>query len=84
MGLDPGFRLDKPGLVDSVREMSDDTMKRAQHNVDQQRQNKADIEAIAAEIAAEKELPDALPPLAAEQPGMDVKHLHEYKTEDGG
>jgi hypothetical protein len=82
MGLDPGFSLEKPGLIDSVREMSDDTMKRAQHNVDQQRQNKADVEQIAAEIAAEQGLPATLPPLLdADKPSMDVKHLHEYPKE---
>jgi hypothetical protein len=81
MGLNPGFSLDKPDLIDSIREMSDDTMKRAQHNVDQQRQNKADIEQIAAEIEAEKEMPSTLPPLDADRPSMDVKHLHEYAPE---
>ena len=83
MGLDPAFTLDKPDLIDSIREMSDDTMKRAQHNVDQQRQNTADVEEIAADIAAENELPATLPPLDADRPSMEMKqHLHEYTTED--
>jgi hypothetical protein len=83
MGLDPGFTLDHPDLADAVRDMSDDTMKRAQNNVDQQRENQADIEAIAAEMAAAAEIPATLPPEPEFQPSIDVPHLHEYKTPDG-
>jgi hypothetical protein len=53
LGLDPGFTLDHPSLVDAVREDTDSTVKRAQHNVDQQRQNAADIERIAKEMERE-------------------------------
>jgi hypothetical protein len=77
MGLDPGFTLDRPKLAEAVRDMTDDTTKRAQRNVDQQRQNQADIEAIAAEMAAEADLPPSLEP-EPPQPSMDVPHLHEY------
>jgi hypothetical protein len=56
--LAPGFTPDKPTLVDALREDIDDTTKRAQANVDQQRRNAADIAEIAADIAKEKDLPD--------------------------
>ncbi len=82
MGLDPAFTLEKPDLIDSIREMSDSTMKRAQHNVDQQRQNTADVAEIAAEIAAENELPSTPPMLDADRPSMDTRHLHVYTSED--
>jgi hypothetical protein len=35
--LDPGFTEDQPGLVDALREDIEDTAKRAQANLDQQR-----------------------------------------------
>jgi hypothetical protein len=82
MGLDPGFTLDRPNLVDAVRDMSDDTTKRAQKNLDQQRQNQADIEAIAADMAAEADVPATLPPEPDHQPSMDVPHLHEYTVQN--
>jgi hypothetical protein len=53
LGLDPGFTLDHPNLVDAVREETDATVKRAQANVDQQRQNAADIERIAKDMERE-------------------------------
>jgi hypothetical protein len=63
--LDPGFNQDKPGLVGALRDDIDATTKRAQANVDQQRQNAADVELIAKDMAreearkaAEAELPD--------------------------
>jgi hypothetical protein len=63
--LDPGFSQDKPGLVGALRDDIDATAKRAQANVDQQRQNAAEVELIAKDIAreearkaAEAELPD--------------------------
>lgn len=80
LGLDPGFTLDRPSLADAAREMTDDTTKRAQRNLDQQRQNQADIEAIAAEMAAEGELP-ATPEPESPRPSMNVPHLHEYTVE---
>jgi hypothetical protein len=54
MYLDPGFSQDKPGLLDALREDIDDTTKRAQANVDQKRQNAADIELIAKDIARQE------------------------------
>lgn len=65
LGLDPGFTLDHASLVDAVREDTDSTVKRAQQNVDQQRQNAADIERIANEMAHEgqrKAAEDEAPP----------------------
>ena len=53
MGLDPAFTLDRPGLVDAVRENTDSTVKRAQANVEQQRQNAADVERIAKDMERE-------------------------------
>ena len=53
LGLDPGFTLERPSLVDAVRENTDSTVVRAQHNVDQQRQNAADIKRIAQEMERE-------------------------------
>ena len=57
MGLDPGFTLDRPSLVDTLRDDIDATTRRAQANLDQQRQNQADIEELAKELEAEKSLP---------------------------
>lgn len=54
MGLDPGFTLDRPSLVDTLRDDIDATTRRAQANLDQQRQNQADIEELAKELEAEK------------------------------
>ncbi len=51
--LDPGFTEDKPGLVDALRDDIDDTTKRAQANLDQQRQNAHDVELIAKELERE-------------------------------
>ena len=59
--LDPGFTQDKPSLVGALRDEIDDTTKRAQANVDQQRANEADIERLVREMAREKpatDLPD--------------------------
>ena len=56
--LDPGFNPDKPTLVNAIRREIDETTKRAQANVDQQRQNAADVEEIASEMAREAESPD--------------------------
>jgi hypothetical protein len=50
MGLDPGFTLERPDLIEAVRESTDGTVVRAQENVDRQRQNAADIERIAKEM----------------------------------
>jgi len=50
MGLDPGFTLERPNLIEAVRESTDSTVKRAQANVDQQRQNAADIARIAKDM----------------------------------
>jgi hypothetical protein len=52
--LDPGFTADKPGLVDALRDDIDDTTKRAQANLDQQRRNANDIDLIAKELAREE------------------------------
>jgi hypothetical protein len=51
--LDPGFKADKPGLVNALRDDIDDTTKRAQANVDQKRQNEHDIELIAKDMERE-------------------------------
>jgi len=51
--LDPGFSADKTGLMDAIREDIDDTAKRAQANVDQQRQNARDVALIAKDIERE-------------------------------
>jgi hypothetical protein len=51
MYLDPGFTQDKPNLVGALRDDIDDTTKRAQANLDQQRQNAADVELIAKDLA---------------------------------
>lgn len=53
MYLDPAFTQDKPGLVSAIRDDIEDTTKRAQANVDQQRANEADVERIAKEMARE-------------------------------
>lgn len=60
--LDPGFTADKPSLVKAIREDIDETTKRAQANLDQQRANAADVEDIAKEISEEEglHLPDEL------------------------
>jgi len=50
MGLDPGFTLERPDLIEAVRESTDGTVLRAQENVDRQRRNAADIERIAKEM----------------------------------
>jgi hypothetical protein len=53
MYLNPGFKQDKPTLVRALRDEIDDTAKRAQANVDQQRQNAADVDLIAKDLARE-------------------------------
>ncbi len=53
MFLDPGFTQDKPNLVGAIRDDIDATTKRAQANVDQQRQNAADVELLSKELARE-------------------------------
>jgi hypothetical protein len=53
MYLDPGFTQDKPNLLGALRDDIDDTTKRAQANLDQQRQNAADVELIAKDLARE-------------------------------
>jgi hypothetical protein len=83
MGLDPAFTLDRPSLVDAIRDDTDSTVKRAQANVDQQRRNEMDVERIAKDIEREKkrkaaEAAKAAAPEPVHQPGMDVPHLHEY------
>jgi hypothetical protein len=52
--LDPGFTPDKPSLVKALRSDIEDTTKRAQANLDQQRQNASDVELIAKDIAREE------------------------------
>jgi hypothetical protein len=52
--LDPGFKEDKPGLVDALRDDIDDTTKRAQANLDQQRKNASDVDLIAKDLARER------------------------------
>ena len=62
--LDPGFTEDKPSLVDALRDEIDDTTKRAQANLDQQRANAKDVEDIVAEMERGKMLtnqPERLP-----------------------
>jgi hypothetical protein len=62
--LDPGFVEDKPSLVGALRDEIDDTTKRAQANLDQQRANAKDVEDIVAEIERGKLLtnqPEQLP-----------------------
>jgi hypothetical protein len=64
MYLDPGFTQDKPNLVGALRDEIDDTTKRAQANVDQQRQNASDVDLIAKALAREahtKELAEGDP-----------------------
>jgi hypothetical protein len=57
--LDPGFSEDKPKLVDAVRKEIDDTVGRAQANLDQQRRNADDVDQIAKDMARKGEsLPD--------------------------
>jgi hypothetical protein len=53
MGLDPGFTLERPNLVDAIRDETDSTVRRAQANVDQQRQNATDVERISKEMERE-------------------------------
>lgn len=52
--LDPGFTEDKPGLVDALRDDIEDTTRRAQANLDQQRRNASDVELIAKDLAREE------------------------------
>jgi hypothetical protein len=52
--LDPGFTEDKPTLVDALRDEIDDTAKRAQANLDQQRRNASDVGLIAKDLARER------------------------------
>jgi hypothetical protein len=61
MGLDPGFSLDKPSVVNHLREETDSTVRRAQANLDQQRANAADIETIAKELERERQAHEAQP-----------------------
>jgi hypothetical protein len=53
MYLDPGFTQDKPNLVGALRDDIDATTARAQANLDQQRQNAADVELLSKELARE-------------------------------
>lgn len=41
--LDPGFQEDKPGLVDALREETDETVKRAQAAVDRRRREAGEL-----------------------------------------
>jgi hypothetical protein len=66
MGLDPGFSLDRPSVVNHLREETDSTVRRAQANVEQQRQNEADVERIAKELAREAKSKEAAAKAAAE------------------
>jgi hypothetical protein len=71
MYLDPAFTQDKPDLVGAIRDDIEDTTKRAQANVDQQRQNAADIELIAKDLAREarrKELAENAPADSPNEP----------------
>ena len=52
--LYPGFNPDKPTLVKAIRADIDDTTKRAQANVDQQRQNTSDVELLSKYLAREE------------------------------
>ena len=69
MYLDPGFTADKPTLVKALRSEIDDTTKRAQANVDQQRQNTSDVELIAKDLAREEARMAAQ---AAEEAGAEL------------
>lgn len=53
MYLDPAFTQDKPNLIGALRDDIDATTARAQANVDQQRQNAADVELISKDLARE-------------------------------
>jgi len=53
MYLAPAFTQDKPSLVSAIRSDTDDTAKRAQANLDQQRSNAANVERIAKELERE-------------------------------
>jgi hypothetical protein len=53
MYLDPAFTQDKPNLVGAIRDDIDATTARAQANLDQQRQNAADVELLSKELARE-------------------------------
>jgi len=68
MYLDPGFSQDKPNLVGALRDDIDATTKRAQANVDQQRQNAADVELIAKELAREAKRTEGAGEKPAESP----------------
>ena len=71
MYLDPAFTPDKPNLVGALRDDIDSTTKRAQANVDQQRQNAADVELIAKDLAREahrKEVSEGEPAESADEP----------------
>jgi len=65
MGLDPGFSLDRPSVVSHLREETDSTVRRAQANVDQKRQNEADIERISKELEREAKAKEAAAKAAA-------------------
>jgi hypothetical protein len=71
MYLDPGFTPDKPKLVDALRDDIDATTKRAQANVDQQRQNAADVELIAKDLAREAHRKELAEGEAATEPSAD-------------
>ncbi len=73
MGLNPGFTPDKPGLAKAIKDDIDDTTKRAQANLDQQRANAEAVAEIAAEIEAER-VPPVLPP------EEHIPHLHEHPS----
>ena len=73
MYLDPGFSPDKPGLAKQLKDDIDDTTKRAQANLDQQRANAAAIEEIASEIEAER-IP---PPESSERPSIEKPTSHD-------
>jgi hypothetical protein len=68
MYLDPGFSQDRPNLVGAVRDDIDATTKRAQANVDQQRQNASDVELIAKDLAREAHRKELAEEAAAESP----------------
>jgi hypothetical protein len=53
MYLDPAFTQDRPNLVGAIRDDIDATTARAQANLDQQRQNAADVELLSKELARE-------------------------------
>jgi hypothetical protein len=73
MYLDPGFSPDKPGLAKQLHDDIDDTAKRAQANLDQQRANAAAIQEIAEDIEAER-IP---PPESAAKPLLDEPTSHD-------